>query len=434
MKLPESKWPWIVCGVLLLATMLNYMDRQALAVVSTTLKSDFNIAEARFGMVEGCFGYAFAFGSIFFGLVADRYGPRYVYPIVLAGWSLSGIATAFAGQEWVTQMLEADGDPPGTGVYRWLLLCRTVLGVFEAGHWPCALLTIRAVLSSKDRTLGNSILQSGASLGAIIVPVYIAAANHAGQSWEFAFWSIGIAGLLWIPLWFILIGNHDLSIPKEDASLLDEPLKSEEKLSRLVLRFITLAIVITMLTISWQFLRAWQGLFLQDYHGFSENASKGLMSGFYIAADVGCILSGLLVSALVLRKWEVHSARKFGFFIFTFISASAICLPFAGSGILMIAIYYTAGAGILGLHPFYYSLAQEISYKRMGVLSGSLAALAWCVSSTFQIFIGSHIEATQSYSLGLFIVGFAPVVGLIALYTLWPAEETNVAEGNQQEA
>jgi ACS family hexuronate transporter-like MFS transporter len=67
---------WLICGVLLLATMLNYMDRQALAVTLPTLKQRFHLAEGRVGMIEGCFGYAFAVGSLVFGLLADRWGPR----------------------------------------------------------------------------------------------------------------------------------------------------------------------------------------------------------------------------------------------------------------------------------------------------------------------------------------------------------------------
>ena len=58
----------MICGVLLLATMLNYMDRQALAVTLPTLKRQFHLAEGRVGMIEGCFGYAFAVGSLAFGL------------------------------------------------------------------------------------------------------------------------------------------------------------------------------------------------------------------------------------------------------------------------------------------------------------------------------------------------------------------------------
>ncbi len=450
-KSSGSTWGWIVCAILLLATMLNYMDRQALAVTLPTLKKNFSLGEARIGMVEGYFGYAFAFGSIFFGLVADRFGPRFVYPIVITGWSLAGLATAFAGSEWVAATFEASGDPPGTAVFRWLLMCRIALGVFEAGHWPCALLTVRAVLSPKDRTLGNSILQSGASLGAIIVPIYIGAAERAGQTWEFPFWSIGLAGLVWVPIWFILIGRRNISVPKQDdaAVLKVQPVGEEtgpeefteipvpkiaaNEPTYLIRRMITLAIVIAMLTVSWQFLRAWLGMFLQDYHGYSKDNTRGLMSGYFIAADIGCILSGVLTSALIFRGLGVHSARKVGFAIFTLLTASAALIPFVGDGFMMIALLYTAAAGILGLHPFYYSLAQEISDKKMGFLSGLLAAFAWVVASTNQIYLGKYIEANNSYKLGLIIVGLAPVIGLIALLVLWPAQQVIHTALDQQE-
>ena len=86
----------------------------------------------------------------------------------------------------MTSWFEASDDEPGTGVYRWLLICRIVLGACEAGHWPCALLTVRAILSAKDRTLGNGILQSGASIGAILVPLYVQAAERAASLVTFA--------------------------------------------------------------------------------------------------------------------------------------------------------------------------------------------------------------------------------------------------------
>ena len=93
----------------------------------------------------------------------------------------------------------------------------------------------------------------------------------------------------------------------------------------------------------------------------------------------------------------------------------------------MVALLFIAGAGILGLHPYYYSLAQELSLKRMGVLSGALAAGGWVVSSLSQIYLGRHIEATKSYELGLVIVGLAPVIGLIVLLALWPATQSRQA-------
>lgn len=424
-----KSWPWAVCGVLLLATLLNYMDRQALAVTLPTLKQQFNLAERRVGMVEGCFGYAFAFGSLFFGWIADRIGPKYLYPAVLTGWSIAGIATIFAGDPAVTSLLESPEDEPGAGVFRWLLICRIALGVCEAGHWPCALITVRAILTAKNRTLGNGILQSGASLGAIIVPIYIEAAERSGQSWQFPFWSIGLLGLLWVPAWFILVRGRDLSAPKTDASLVVVP-DSQAHVWR---KLVVLGLIVGSLTISWQFLRAWLALFLQDHHGYSKQATRGLMSGYFIAADIGCILSGTLVAFLTARGWAVHPSRVLGFAIFTLLTAYGALVPFVGNGPFMLACLFTAGAGILGLHPYYYALAQELPTRHMGVLSGGLAAGGWMVSSTSQIYLGAHIEATKSYEIGLLMVGLAPVVGLIALVLLWPKAVTSApAEANSE--
>jgi ACS family hexuronate transporter-like MFS transporter len=416
MKLHGASFPWIVCGVLLLATLLNYMDRQTLAVTLPTLKQHYYLTEGRIGWVEGSFGFAFAAGSILFGWIADRVGPRRLYPIVLAGWSLAGIATAGAGVPWLVAWLESSGDSPGTGVFRWLLICRTALGLCEAGHWPCALLTVRAVLPPRDRTLGNGILQSGASLGAILVGPYIAFTDSIGMSWGFPFWSIGMAGLTWVPAWLWLIGRHDLRTPMDDSFAHTEIRPAKHLLRRIAI----LAVVVATLTISWQFLRAWLALFLEDHHGYTALATRALMPGYFIAADIGCILSGALVTQLTLRGWQVQPARMFGYVIFTALAAAAALIPFAGDGPWMVALLFTAGAGILGLHPYYYSLTQELSATRMGILSGSLAAWGWIVSSVNQIYLGRHIEATKSYELGLMIVGLAPAVGLIALLLFWP--------------
>lgn len=423
----SGAWPWMICGALLLATMLNYMDRQALAVTLPTLKAQFNLAEARVGMVEGCFGFAFAFGSLLFGWLADRLGPRLLYPAVLTGWSLAGIGTAFAGQPWINAILESPGDEEGTGVFRWLLICRVFLGVCEAGHWPCALITVRAILTAKHRTLGNGILQSGASIGAVIVPLYIEAAKRAGQSWQFPFWSIGLVGMCWVPLWLLLVGRRNLRVPKVDRST-SESNAVEASLSDTIRRVIAAGIVVATLTISWQFLRVWIVLFLQDHHKFSSEVTAGLTSGYFIASDVGCILSGILVARLAMRGFSVQSSRVIGFAVFTLLTACGALVPFTGDSWLMVTMLFVAGAGILGLHPYYYSLTQELSVRHMGAISGSLAAFGWIISSVSQIYIGRRIEATHSYQLGLLMVGLAPVLGLLALMFVWPKSPETTAK------
>ena len=407
-----------------LATLLNYMDRQALPQTATELKERYGIGDARYGVVERNFSWAFAAGSIFFGFVADRLGPRLVYPVVLLGWSVAGLVTPLIGNPSVTAYLEDSGDN-ATGPYHWLLLCRTVLGFFEAGHWPCALIAARQILTARDRPLGNGILQSGASIGAVLIPLYVMAIRTLGGTWEVVFWTVGAVGLLWVPIWLALVRPGDL----EGETAPEEQAKSDEFGERsppvpcalwlFVQMYISLFAVIIGITISWQFLRAWLPKYLKESQGFSPDATDWIVSGYYIAADVGCLASGFLVRWLVSRGRPIDSARIIGFAVFVAIALAAAFVPIVGGGWAGVCLLMLAGAGILGLHPYYYALAQELPPKHMGFLSGCLTAAGWFVTGYVQKELGAHIEATKSYDAGLVLVGVAPLLGLFALVTLW---------------
>jgi MFS transporter, ACS family, hexuronate transporter len=79
----SSSWQWWVSGLLLLATMINYMDRQTLANLSVRITTAFNLNNEQYGDLEFVFGIAFAIGSLFFGILADRVSVRWLYPAVL---------------------------------------------------------------------------------------------------------------------------------------------------------------------------------------------------------------------------------------------------------------------------------------------------------------------------------------------------------------
>jgi len=165
---------------LLLASTINYMDRMTLASGSRRVIEELHLTKAGYGQVEQYFGYAFAVSAILFGALADRFSVRWLYPLVLSLWSLMGFLTGFA---------DASSLP-------W---CRALLGLFESGHWPCALRTTQALLAPADRALGNSILQSGTAIGAIVTPLIIAAMlTPQPGSWRRPFFWIGGIGLLWV--------------------------------------------------------------------------------------------------------------------------------------------------------------------------------------------------------------------------------------------
>lgn len=418
-------WRWWVCGVLLLATLLNYMDRQALPQTATELKQRYELSDTRYGLVERNFSWAFAIGSILFGYLADRFGPRLLYPLVLAGWSLAGLATPLLAQESWTAIL-ADPEDPSSGAFRWLLICRTALGLFEAGHWPCALITVRLILSGRDRPLGNGILQSGASLGAVLIPLYVLGIRQLGGDWPLVFWTIGAAGLLWVPLWLKLVRGADLrpaplsAWAGEDGSGGNRPVTDVPvSAGRWVMPLVCLGIIVCCLNVSWQFLRAWLPKYLKESEGFSADAADVIVAGYYIAADIGCLLSGAVVRILTARNWEVTAARRLGFVLFAGLTLLAAATRWSGGGWTAVVLLWLAGAGILGLHPYYYALVQELPQRFLGLGSGLLAALAWFLAGAVQQHLGRHIDTTGSYDLGLAIAGLAPLLATAAVIWLW---------------
>jgi len=404
-------WKWWICGALLLATMLNYMDRQTLSLTATQLKTEISLDDARYGQLEEWFSYAFAAGGIFFGFIADRVGPRRLYPVVLIGWSLAGIASPLADWPPIIQAL-GDSGIPGQGEFRWFFLCRTALGFFESGHWPCALITARNILSDEQRPLGNSILQSGASFGAVLTPLVIEAIRAAGAPWQGPFLIIGLIGLAWVPMWFILVRPHDLRYrPPERAIGGSERVH----LARLVFQFVVLMTIVITISLAWQFQRAWLPKYLKEFHHYSEATANYFTAGYYVVAGLGSLFFGGLVSAMTGLHVHVRWARLWTFALCAGLVALTAAVPSMAKGPWLLLALVAAGAGSLGAHPQYYALAQELPSRHMGVMSGVLAATSWVAVGRMQGEMGAYIKGTGSYSLPLIVTGLAPLAGLLAM-------------------
>ena len=173
----SATWRWAICVLLMLATVVNYMDRLTVNNLSIEIQRAFDLNDREYGYTELGFGLSFAAGSLLFGWLVDRMGVYWLYPVVLIGWSAMGFLTGLSHS------------------FRELVALRCLLGLFEAGHFPCGLKTVQLLLAPRDRALGNSLLQGGTALGAIIAPQAIKLLMTDGDSgWRRPFLVIGAGG------------------------------------------------------------------------------------------------------------------------------------------------------------------------------------------------------------------------------------------------
>jgi ACS family hexuronate transporter-like MFS transporter len=420
---------WWVCGLLLWALMLNYMDRQTLSLTIVPISNELHLTNTQYGQLEKGFGYAFALGGLVAGWFADRFGVRWVYPIVLLGWSGAGLATGYADRigtalaPWVAAWWPGAVDPhqPNQCAFLGFLLLRTALGFFESGQWPCALITTQRLLEPADRPFGNGVLTSGASLGAIVTPLVVQTlVTEQAGTWRAPFVVIGAAGLVWIVAWLWLAPGTRLARPGGQVATHHEVAPAVPLGAGVLLRrVLTLAAIVVTINLTWHFFRVWLPKMLEEYHGYPARTVRYFTAAYYIATDLGCITAGAAVKMLCARGVSVHGARVATFLVCSLLTALSTVASVLQRGPMLLAVLLLVGFGSLGLFPTFYALSQEISQRHQGKVTGSLSLLTWIVTAEMQEWVGRYVDHTQSYAGGVFWIGLAPLPALAVLWLVW---------------
>lgn len=389
-------WTLWICLLLLLASTINYMDRQTLSNASVRITKEFQLNDKEYGNLELAFGWSFAVGATCFGLIADNVNIRWLYPAVLLAWSAVGVATGFARD------------------YEELFLCRSLLGFFEAGHWPCALKTTLRLLEPRDRGLGNSVLQSGTAIGAIVTPMIMMwmLTDELG-SWRPVFQVLGGIGVFWVFAWLVSIRSRDLAPIPEHTDQPDKPQSFPWR------NALVLVIVVVSINISWHLFRVWLPKFLQKGRGYLESDMLKINMWFNIATDIGCLGAGLGTYALAKMGLRVHTSRVLVFSLCALLASLSVLFPFLPKGNLLFAVLMLIGAGLLGLFPCYYSFSQELSKKHPGKVMGMLGTIAWLTSAPTHPLFGKYLDERGSFDIGMAVAGCLPLLGACALIFGW---------------
>lgn len=176
---------WLVVALLVPVALLNYLDRQMLATMKSSMVTDIPsiLNKADWGLVLGSFKWTYAILSPCAGFLSDRFSRKHVIAASLFIWSA---VTWWTGH--VTSFHE-------------LVAARALMGVSEAFYIPTALALISELHSGQTRSRAVGVHQAGIYLGLIIggFAGHVAEAPQLGWRWGFS--ACGLLGVLYsVPL------------------------------------------------------------------------------------------------------------------------------------------------------------------------------------------------------------------------------------------
>lgn len=193
MKIIDKKYyPWLVVALLWVVALLNYMDRQILSTMQTSMKADIhelNQAEA-FGALMAVFLWVYGLVSPFAGMVADKMNRKWLVVGSLFVWSAVTLAMGYATN------------------FDQLYYLRGIMGISEALYIPSALSLLADWHEGKSRSLAIGIHMTGIYMGQAVGG--FGAVVAAMLSWKTAFQGFGLIGIVYALVLAVLLYEKPL--------------------------------------------------------------------------------------------------------------------------------------------------------------------------------------------------------------------------------
>lgn len=323
------KLRWVIAGLLLVVTLINYMDRMTISVLVADIERSLHLTDVDYSQIASFFMVAYAVMYAGSGYVVDRLGTRLGMAFFVCLWSVSQILHSVAGGKWS------------------FTACRIGLGLAEPGSFPAATKAVGEWFPAHQRAFAVGIFNAGSSLGAAAAAP-VAAFLALNYGWRSAFVFTGALGLVWTILWLILYDapQRNRWLSKKEAATMDFPagaeisaikqpvnwrgvLTSRPGVMLIVARFLTDPVI--------YFVIFWLPNYLEKERGF-DLAMIGKYAWVpYMFGGVGYLFGGWLAGALLRAGWSVSRARKMTMTLGAAFLPAAIIAPFASSAGMAIA-------------------------------------------------------------------------------------------------
>jgi MFS transporter, ACS family, hexuronate transporter len=387
----------LLLTLLILAGILNYADRQLIAVLKPLLQERLHWDDADYGSLTTVFQFAAALALLGSGWFVDRVGWRAASALSVASSSLATMAHVAC--RTLAQFTVA----------------RVALGATVSLGTPAAVKTIAENFSPRQRSMAFGSLNAAGNAGAIITPLVTPAVALA-WGWSGGFLLVGALGLVWVLAWVIFVRSL---VPEQHGSPANEqqPATAPASFGEVLTQRRTWAIAGSKALSDsvWWFLLFWSPDFFHRVFHLSMQEFALPLALIYSAAAVGALAGGMASSRLIANGMGVVAARKA-----VMLMCALLVLP---APVALFVHGYWAAVLILGLtlaaHQGFsvnlFALTTDVTARSSVATTISIGALCGNLAGMGILRVaGEAVGSDWGYGV---LFGFTAVAYLLAL--LW---------------
>lgn len=402
---------WWICGLLFIATVINYIDRQVFSILAPNLQRDIGWSELDYSRIVIAFQLAYAVSYALSGNFLDRVGTKLGYSIAYVWWSLAEMAHALARTAF------------GFGV------ARCFLGIGEAANFPAGMKAIAEWFPENETGMATGFFNSAPTLGGIAAPIIVPLVS-AKYGWRGAFVLTGALGLVWLLVWVALYRTPPVASTAIDSRSPAAPGRTAAAgvSWRELLHYRETWACVSAKLLSdpaWFFYLFWLPKFLAERHGLWGTAVIPYLTTVYVMAGIGSVVGGSATSFLMHRGWSMNRSRK------TTMAGTALVVPvviFAARAHDPWTAAILVGVAVAA-HQSWSSLAFNLGpdlfpSEAVGSVIGLAGMMGSIATVVFSEVAGHILQRDPTFYLPMFVVcGCMYSVALIAVHLFSPRLE-----------
>ncbi len=335
---------WYILVLVMLGTVVNYIDRNTLGVLAPILKEKLSFTTEQYSYIVAAFQVSYSLMQPIAGYITDFIGLRTGYFLFALLWGTACALHAIAGN------------------WQAMAFFRAMLGVGEAAAIPSGVKTSTLWFPPKERSVATGWFNTGSSVGAMIAPplvIWLALT----WSWQIAFMITGLMAVGVAFLWFLLYRNpehhHRLSDEERAYIVGDEPVEQLPNPSmKAVLvkgKFWGIATARFLTEPAWQTFSYWIPLYMVTARGMDIKQFALFAWLPFLGADLGCILGGYLSPFFANRfRMSLVNSRIAG------IGIGALCM--IGPGLIGLVSSPIAAIFLFSLGAFAHQMLSSLLY------------------------------------------------------------------------